>query len=793
MAEEQPRGRRGRRGGYVRRQPCHGADANEEEPRPNRILDYFRDVNRAEEESEGSDTDSSESSVKKMRTHEVLTNGIKIVVTGPSRYRSSPNLGVKVDIPNFEGLGYIATDCPNQKIITIIEEDNGPIFDEYEDDTYRQHSDQAEIMYVDCGEALVVRRNLSMVTEDNESWLRHNIFHTRCTCLGKVCNVIINGGSYENLISSIMVDKLGLKTEEHPKLYTLSWFKKGNEVKVSKRCLVNFFIGKTYTDEVWCDVVLMKACHIFLGRPWQFDYKTKHDGFKNTYTFEKDGTTITLGPLDLRKEARNQFLSRAEFLTEAHEANSMFALIMVEPNAGTYNILHEVKLVLEEFKDVVSEELPPGLPPMRDIQHCINFVPGAVIPHKAAYQMNPKEHEELQRKVQHLLEKGSIRESLSPCAVPALLVPKKDGHRSLRPIPNLALPITECIKGSKFNLSQEADEAFGLLKNKVTTAHVLTLPDFNEVFEVHCDASGVGSGVAPWVDVSIEFVLGLPRRQRNIELIMVVVDRFSKMAHFIPCNKTFDASQVARLLLHEVVRLHGVPKTITSDRDLEKTPDNGIWYCHKPSLHMTDQKVALQERCHPITPLDLTPIVTPAHFCSEGEEQAKQVQQLHENVRAHIEKQNAKYKKRVDKIRKKVVFKEGDLNITINHTLLDTNLCVLMMAEPSDFAPPDDVPISVIDSKFTASYVVDLIFVTNSRGDHTITDGQSGVLFTAASRTELAIIYQSILTRTNQPKDVFTHKMHVKDKFLVKVSPNVDYAFVSTLVSVIEAMKWSGV
>ena len=210
--------------------------------------------------------------------------------------------------------------------------------------------------------------------------------------------------------------------------------------------------------------------------------------------------------------------------------------------------------------------------------------------------------------------------------------------------------------------------------------------------------------------------MGLPRTQRNKDSIMVVVNKFSKMDHFVPCNKSNDASHVADLYFKEIVRLHGIPKTMVSDRyfkflshfwrtlwrklgtsllfstsshpqaDGQTEVTNRslgnllrsyvgknvkqwdlilpqIEFAYNRSMHRTVGKnpIEVVYGLQLIGPMELAPHATIKQFSGDTKVRAKEIKKLHEEVRLKIEKQDAKYVEQANRRRKYVEFEVGDL------------------------------------------------------------------------------------------------------------------------------------
>ncbi|KAL1213521.1 RNA-directed DNA polymerase-like protein [Cardamine amara subsp. amara] len=339
-----------------------------------------------------------------------------------------------------QGKGHYARDCPNQRVMIL--KANGEYESQDEAEHEQEESEEDIVDYADTGESLVTRRVLSALFEP-ETMQRENIFHSRCTINSKVCSLIIDGGSCTNVASKYLVDKLGIPKTKHPRPYRLKWLNDDTELKISEQVTIPFSIGK-YADQVVCDVVPIQAGHLLLGRPWQFDKEALHNGRTNHYTFSQNNKKHSLAPLTPQEtfemqqtmskgkklSKTNLYITPITVLKSLELKEEVLLMIFKE---GLFSGQEEQELppavleLLNRFSNVFPEEIPPGLPPTRGIEQQIDLVPGAPLPNRAAYRVNLEEAKELEKQVQDLMSKGYIRESLSPCVVPVLLVPKKDG------------------------------------------------------------------------------------------------------------------------------------------------------------------------------------------------------------------------------------------------------------------------------------------------------------------------------------------------------------------------------
>ncbi|XP_024014507.1 uncharacterized protein LOC112088457 [Eutrema salsugineum] len=315
------------------------------------------------------------------------------------------------DIECFKcrGKGHYANKCPNQRAMLML--DTGEIVSDHEEETEPVYDEEETEERAVSGELLVAWRVLIAQERIKEEDQRENLFHTQCLVQGKVCSLIIDGGSCTNVASTSMVDKLGLETRKHPHRYNLRWLNNQRQLKVTKQVTVPISIGR-YEDEVVCDVLPMEVGHLLLGRPWQFDKKAIHDGFSNKHTFEHQGRKIVLAPLsphevyldqvkleqnskgknflsdpqntlhqkresekNLEMACEGNPVSKESFLVRPSEVKyalatkqSFVLLIFKDALASHTNpepvLPSKISHVMQEFADVFPEDDPGGLPPI---------------------------------------------------------------------------------------------------------------------------------------------------------------------------------------------------------------------------------------------------------------------------------------------------------------------------------------------------------------------------------------------------------------------------------------------
>jgi len=153
---------------------------------------------------------------------------------------------------------------------------------------------------------------------------------------------------------------------------------------VTEQCKVEIQID-TYKDVILCDVMPMDMCHVLLGRPWKFDQKFIHDGRRNTYPLEKDGTKHILLPLkdEVDKgglEKNVMLMSGKELLQEVEKGEEMHFAIIGRPkviltSTNLDDLPEEIKTLLNDFADIIVDEFPNALPPIRSINHHIDLIP----------------------------------------------------------------------------------------------------------------------------------------------------------------------------------------------------------------------------------------------------------------------------------------------------------------------------------------------------------------------------------------------------------------------------------
>ncbi|XP_071933757.1 uncharacterized protein [Coffea arabica] len=322
----------------------------------------------------------------------------------------------------------------------------------------------------------------------------------------------------------------------------------------------------------------------------------------------------------------------------------------------------------KEYHDVFPENIPNGLPPLRGIEHQIDFIPEASLPNKAPYRINPEETKEQQRQVEELLGKGWIRESLNPCAVPVLLVPKKDGGWRM---------CTDC-------RAINAITGFLYYKDKLCIPLSSMRPLL--VREAHGGGLMGHFGVTKTLFTLQEHFFW-PRMKRDVE------------QHIQSHPQTDGQTEVVNRTLSTSLRAI-IKKNIKIWEDCLLR----VEFAYNRTIHTATQYSPFEivYGFNPLTPLDLSPLPDHERVNMDGKKKVDFVRDLHTKVRATIEKRTLQYIQNANKGRRKMVFEPGDW------VWIDMRKKRFPLQRRNKLLPRGDGPFQVMEKINDNAYKLDL-------------------------------------------------------------------------------------
>ena len=258
---------------------------------------------------------------------------------------------------------------------------------------------------------------------------------------GTCFEALLDSGATHSFMSPKVVEQLGLSLKSPGSRVTLA---DGRVALSSGRALGVFVRVEEGGTQVVDFVILpIKDYEVVLGMDWLravnpvVDWRTADIKFNPVSGVEEEGASSSIVDEDKQdlssyrgesdEVAEFQVISSRQFERLVRQGKVEAMVLGAAVSSPNDEVVSEVARLREEFSDVFIDDLPPGLPPERMVEHAIEVVPGSEPPHRPPYRMSEVELQELKKQLEELKSKGLIQPSNSSYAAPVLFVKKKDG------------------------------------------------------------------------------------------------------------------------------------------------------------------------------------------------------------------------------------------------------------------------------------------------------------------------------------------------------------------------------